>query len=780
MTVEQWQLALRRQFATKQNFNVNNIGNHPVFSDFLVYNPESDNEYKVAIRDYEFGMNFCSCPDFKKNGLGTCKHIEYVLKQLRDNPENDTCWLTGYQRPYTSVSLKYGEERKVFLRIGSENATEIAKLAKNYFDKNNYLKPEAFEYFGDFLTKVNEINESFRIYQDALDFIIEVRERDSRLAKITSLFPDGINSSYFDGLIKGDLYPYQREGVLFIANAGRLLLADDMGLGKTIQAIAATELMAKEFGISNVLIIAPTSLKYQWKSEIEKFTDRSTIVIEGPLDKRKFQYEDESFYKIASYGVALHDIEYLNKAGFDLIILDEAQRIKNWKTKTARNLKKLQSQYAIVLTGTPLENKLEELHSIIEFIDSYRLGALFRFLDKHQTVDDTGKVIGYHHLNKISQVLKDNLLRRTKTEISSQLPERVDKYYFIDITDEQRDIHDDYDSTVKRLVFKWRKQGFLLEKDRKRLLISLGCMRMVSDSTYILDQKTRFDKKIDELMIILNEIFESGDEKVVVFSQWERMTRLVAAELEKLNVGYEYLHGGVPSVKRKSLIDNFRENNTKKVFLSTDAGGIGLNLQSASVIINLDLPWNPAVLEQRVGRVHRLGQQKKVRVLNFVSKGTIEERILNIIGLKKSLFAGVLDRGDDRIVLDDKKFNKLMDTVSRISEKEETQPDAGYKTKDTEKISPETKKPDLFDKPKTKPTNGTGMEELMTAGVGFLEKLGSAFTAMQSGKIQVSDFVEKDVTTGKTNIKIPVKDEETVSNAINAIAGFFNKLAENK
>ena len=791
MTAEQWQLALRRQFALKQNFNVQNIGNYPVFSDFLVYNPESDNEYKVAIRDYEFGMNFCSCPDFKKNGLGTCKHIEFVIKQLRDNPENDTYWLTGYQRPYSSVSLKYGEERKVFLRIGSENTTEIAKLAKNYFNKSNYLKPEAFEYFGDFLTKVNEINESFRIYQDALDFIIDVREYESRNAKINALFPDGINSRYFDGLIKTDLFPYQREGVLFIAKAGRLLLADDMGLGKTIQAIAALELMAKEFGVSNVLIIAPTSLKYQWKSEIEKFTDRSTIVIEGHLDKRKFQYEDESFYKIASYGVALHDVEYLNKAGFDLIILDEAQRIKNWKTKTAQNLKKLQSQYAIVLTGTPLENKLDELHSIVEFIDPYRLGALFRFLDEHQTVNATGKVTGYHNLNKIKQVLKGVLLRRTKTEILNQLPERIDKYYFVDITDEQREIHDDYDSTVAKLVFKWRKQGFLLEKDRKRLLLALSCMRMVSDSTYILDQKTRFDKKIDELVIILKEIFESGDDKVVIFSQWERMTRLVAAELEKLEVGYEYLHGGVPSVKREALIDNFTENMTKKVFLSTDAGGVGLNLQSASVIINLDLPWNPAVLEQRIARVHRFGQQKKVRVLNFVSKGTIEERILSIIGVKKSLFAGVLDKGEDRIVLDDKKFNKLMDTVSRISEKEEEQqPESNHKAKELEKRNHEIEKSGSLEKakteklqqekPETAATGNTGMEELLTAGVGFLEKLGVAFTAMQSEKIQVSNFIEKDEKTGRTNIKIPVKDEKTVSNAINAIAGFFNKLTENK
>ncbi len=795
MTLEEWQVALRRQFAHKQNFKVKNIGNHPVFSDFLVHNPKSGNEYKVAIRDYEFGMNFCSCPDFRKNGLGTCKHIEYVLKGLKENKKNDKYWLKGYSRPYTSVSLKYGNERKVFLRIGTNKSDEFASLAKDFFDKNGFLKQDAYDNIQTFLEKARDLSPDFVIYQDALDYIIEVREKNQRNKKLDKLFPKGINSDYFNGLIKANLYPYQREGVLFAARSGKVLIADDMGLGKTIQAIAATELLAKEFSISNVLIICPTSLKYQWKNEIEKFIGRSAKVIEGSLDKRKFQYLDDSFYKIASYGVALNDIDYLNRAFFDLVIIDEAQRIKNWKTKTSQNLKKLQTPFAFVLTGTPLENKLDELHSIIEFINPYRLGALFRFLDNHQTTDETGKVTGYYNLNKINEELKDIILRRTKKEIEDQLPERIDKNFFVDITKEQRDIHDDYYTTVNRLSNKWRKQGFLSEKDRKRLLLSLSCMRMVSDSTYILDQKTRFDTKIDELKINLHEIFESGDDKVVIFSQWERMTRLVSRELDKMKIGYEYLHGGVPSYKRKDLINNFRENPDKKVFLSTDAGGVGLNLQSASVIINLDLPWNPAVLEQRIGRVYRLGQQKAVRVLNFISKGTIEERILGIISVKQSLFAGVLDGGEDRIVLDNNKFKKLMDSVSQLTDEEQSvetksvereevneksKPTSTTEEKNEKHREPSLNKGETANTGSTKQPAADDVNELITSGLGFLEKLGTTFAALQKGEVRISDFVEKNEKTGETNLKIPVKDEQTIANAINTLAGFFNKLAGGK
>ena len=806
MTTEEWQIALRKQFAEKQNFKVKNIGDHPVFSDYRVYNPESGNEYKVAIRSYEFGDNFCSCPDFKITELGTCKHIEYVLKQLKENPANQKYWKKGYQRPYSSISLKYGRERKVRLRIGTTNTSLMERLAKEYFDDNYFLLPDKFFDIITFITKARDIDPDFKIYNDALEFILDERSKRNREEIANKIFNKGVDSKYFDSLINTRLYPYQKEGVIKTVKAGRVIIADDMGLGKTIQAIAAAEYFARELNIERVLIICPTSLKYQWKNEITKFTGRSVRVIEGPLDKRKPQYRSDEFFKIASYGVGLNDMEYLNDAGFDLIILDEAQRIKNWKTKTAKGLKKLKSQYAIVLTGTPLENKLDELHSIVEFIDPFKLGALFRFLDKHQIKEtETGKIIGYQKLNDISRVLEDILIRRTKKEILSQLPKRIDKNYFVGVTDEQWDIHQDYDYIVARLVAKWRRLGFLPEKDRQRLLISLSCMRMVSDSTYILDQGDRHDKKIDELMTILQEIFESGNDKVVIFSQWERMTRLVGRELRKMGVAYEYLHGGVPSAKRKDLINNFSNDPEKRIFLSTDAGGVGLNLQKANVIINLDLPWNPAVLEQRIGRVHRLGQTKPVMVINLISKGTIEHRILGVIGFKKSIFEGVLDGGEDQVVMDESRFSKLMKTVEQLDEfeiaehieedkedkkeKELTtagvnEPGNGKPKKETADTGEKTKK-SVSQKPEQKGTSTPGtsqmkpeIAELFTAGANFLNQLGNTFNKMQTGEISINDFVEKDEKTGQTSIKIPVQNEEAVVNTINAIANLFGSFVK--
>ncbi|MCX6256879.1 MAG: DEAD/DEAH box helicase [Bacteroidia bacterium] len=792
MSLDDWQITLRRQFAEKQNFTVTNTGDHPVFSDYQVFNPESKSNYKVAIRSKDIGMNFCSCPDFRTNQLGTCKHIEYVLNEIKKNHRRLAILNKSADLAYSSLSLFYGKERKVRLRIGTHNKLKITQLAKNYFDSENFLKPETSEIIDTFINRVREFDPDFRCYQDAVDFIIDMRDTGYREQKTNELFPDGINSKAFETLIKTKLYSYQKDGVIFAAKAGRVLIADEMGLGKTIQAIATAEIMANYYGVEKILIICPTSLKYQWKSEIEKFTDRSVRVIEGMANRRQLDYFSGELYKIASYHAIRNDIRVINDFCPDLVILDEAQRIKNWKTKTAQGIKSIDTRYTIVLTGTPIENRLDELHSIIQFIDRYTLGPLFRFLDEHQVTDETGRVTGYKNLNSINRTLQSIMIRRTKKEIADQLPDRIDNNYFVPVTKPQMEIHDEYLEAVSRLIAKWKKLGFLPESDKQHLLICLNCMRMVSDSTYILDQKTRHDTKIEELMEFLSEVFERKEQKVVIFSQWERMTRLVSLELDNLKISYEYLHGGIPSTKRKSLLDNFN-NNGSRVFLSTDAGGVGLNLQSASIVINLDIPWNPAVLEQRIARVHRLGQKNHVQVVNFISSGTIEHRILSLLGFKKAVFEGVLDNGDDNVFMGDSRFNKFMKAVESIVDESVEQPEIETSESEQEKTEPVPDFPFEEDEPVLEPIQDTlnaeksdqteyqtqpQLQDLFVSGLDFLQKLGTAVSGLSSGKSSISDFIEKDEKTGKSNLKIPLPNEDVIEKAVNALSLFIQAFTK--
>jgi SNF2 family DNA or RNA helicase len=398
--------------------------------------------------------------------------------------------------PYSSVYLDYRNGRKVTLRIGTDNADDYKAWAVKYFNQENILRDEYFSAFDQLVKEGLAINEGFRCYPDALAYVIEQRDLQKRTALVSEKYGMHIDNGVFDQLINAKLFPYQKEGVCFAASKGRCIIADDMGLGKTIQAIAATELLRKETGISAVWIICPTSLKYQWKSEIEKFTGLQSLVIEGNYIKRLEQYQSDVFYKIISYNTAVNDINDINATGPDLFILDEAQRIKNFKTKIATKIKQLNSPFTFVLTGTPLENKLEELYSVTQFVDPYVLGPYWQFLANHQIIDDKGKIKGYKDLNKVGQMLAGTMIRRRKKDVLLQMPERMDKVLLVPMTDEQMTMHNEYKNVVAQLIFKWQRQKFLTEKDRHRLMINLNMMRMVCDSTYIIDQETRFDTRL--------------------------------------------------------------------------------------------------------------------------------------------------------------------------------------------------------------------------------------------------------------------------------------------
>ncbi len=236
------------------------------------------------------------------------------------------------------------------------------------------------------------------------------------------------------------------------------------------------------------------------------------------------------------------------------------------------------------------------------------------------------------------------------------------------MTEPQRRLHEEYREAVARLVAKWRRFGFLSEADQQRLLIALQMMRMACNSTYLIDHQTDHGVKADELLAVLGDILEEAPAKVVVFSQWVRMHELVVRRLESRRLAYVLFSGDVPGPRRKELVQRFREDPQCRVFLSTDAGGVGLNLQHAGAVINLDLPWNPAVLEQRIGRVHRLGQHRPVHVVNFIAQGTIEEGMLSLLQFKRSVFAGVLDGGEDEVFLGGTRLKRFMESVEKVTD----------------------------------------------------------------------------------------------------------------
>jgi SNF2 family DNA or RNA helicase len=665
MLIEE-QIAGRRLRARKETFKIEPLG-RAMFGDYQVFSPASRRLYRVALRGVGLFDNYCACPDYAVNTLGTCKHIEAVLLNARSRFGRKLDQLR-YQRKHTTIYLDYREPARVRVVSPAKVSTELLALKEEFFDAEGFLKPRQMNRFAQALGRFRALDEKVVIYDDALEWVDrEIAAAEGLVFEANELRLLEQGKLVLDGLLKVPLYPFQMRGVLFAASRGRTIIADDMGLGKTIQAIGAAEMLARHRGISRALVICPASVKHQWLTEIKRFSDRSGVVIDGSPERRRSLYNSPVFFKIINYELVRRDLE--NVAGVlpDLIILDEAQRIRNWETATARTIKLLRSRYALVLTGTPLENKLEELYSVVQFVDGRRLGPAFRFLSEHRQINEQGKLIGYRNLDQVREKLAPILLRRRRDQVLKDLPPRTDKIFRVPMTPEQGSYYGDQQMVVAALMRKFERQGgWLSPLDQQRMLCAIQNLRMICDSTFLFDKETSSSPKMEELKEILHELVIEEQRKVVVFSEWEKMTAIVGELLNKMKIGYVSLHGAIPTRRRGQLIAKFRDQPDVRVFLSTDAGGVGINLQAASAVINIEPPWNPARLEQRIARVHRMGQLKPVLAVHLLTENSIEERVWETIRLKKALFEGLFDGAASEVSFEKLGRKSMMETLKQL------------------------------------------------------------------------------------------------------------------
>lgn len=743
MSPAQWQRSLRRQAAASGQFAVSELSDRWSPGQYTVTSPHSRRTYRTVYHGDNCDRNYCECMDFRTGNLGTCKHIEAVALWLQSHGKEP---VTAQPRR-SSIYMSYIGGRKLKLRPGTDASEEMAIAAMRYFDDDLTAVPGMIPELPAFIENARRIDPQFHCYPDALNYILEARDRRRRLQVLES-----IDDAEIGAVLHTSLYPYQTEGIRFIFKAGRALLADEMGLGKTVQALGAAELMKRRNIISSVMIVCPTSLKYQWKKEIERFTDSSVTVVEGAASARRELYSEPTFYKIVSYHTLANDIKALGLLTTDFLIMDEVQRLKNWNTQIARAARRIDADYCAVLSGTPLENRPEELYSVMQFVDQYALGPFYEFKARHIVTSDSGKTTGYRHLGEIGRRLASRMLRRRKADVAIQLPERSDKVLYVPMTREQSEIHDECRTAVAQLASKWQRHRFLSEKDRKRLLLLLSRMRMACDSTFVIDQKTRFDTKIAEALQLVTALIESGDEKAVIFSQWERMTRIMAEELDRAGIAYQYLHGGIGASRRRNLVETFNSDTATRVFLSTDAGSTGLNLQAASLVINLDRPWNPAVLEQRIARVYRIGQRRNIQVVNMVAAGTIEERMTATLNFKGELFDGIFDGGDDQITLDDNRLTRIIEAVAEVVPGQSTVQGtliAESEEDDSPSASAETIAP----------------EALLEKGMSFLGSLARTLRSPEATERLLDTIVHTDAD-GHTELRIPVESRKAVADIL--------------
>ncbi|QEH33903.1 ATP-dependent helicase HepA [Aquisphaera giovannonii] len=640
----------------------------------------------------------CDCPDYLKSSLGLCKHLFAVLEhvfarpalhrralkeqsQLADEPPSGFRW--DPVRPL----LGFGDWLE---RVSWAGPKGIGAAPDKGADLLPRLRPGPSpgwwtlrSAFRDRPEKRLELVEALlkavpaaaRTVQDdpALRALL-VQERD----RLTRLQADALGPAEIRAAIRGlkvSLYPYQKEGVTRFLQAGRLLLADDMGLGKTAQAIACCEILRRTGKVRRGLIIAPAALKPQWGREWARFSDLPIEIVDcSPAERKALYGERKEGFFIINYEQLLRDLDLVHAWKPELVVLDEAQRIKNWATKTALTVKGLTPAYRLVLTGTPMENRVEELASIVEWVDDMALEPKWRLPALHAIRSDGRKeVTGVRNLETIRTRLRPSMVRRVRQEVLDQLPPRTDTRIPVEMTAEQMEEHEALNQPIAALVsISYRRP--LTQVEFLRLMSLLTTQRIISNGLAQHQFKDVWPDirrrrpeerilrelgapKLQELRQLVRQVVLDQGRKAVIFSQWRRMLLLaqwaVADILAEQHLRSGFFTGAEPQKRRTENIVNFHDDDAFRVLFASDAGGVGLNLQrAANCVINLELPWNPAVLEQRIGRVYRLGQKQPIDVFNLVAEQGIESRIADLVGNKQAFFKGLFDGDSDSIRFD--------------------------------------------------------------------------------------------------------------------------------
>lgn len=420
------------------------------------------------------------------------------------------------------------------------------------------------------------------------------------------------------------------------------ILADDMGIGKTIQTLALIEAIEEK---GRFLIVVPKSLLFNWKDEINKFLKTDDYLIyDGEKQKREKLFESIYHKKIivTSYSILKQDYEELKDVEFLYLILDEAQHIKNYETVIWRQIKGLKSKFRLALTGTPIENSLKELWAIFEFI-------MPEYLGKYE------KYTGKGGVEEIKYRTMPFILRRTKSEVLKELPEKIEQVVRVELYPKQKKLYDSIlDEMRKKIDDEINKVG--IKKSYFTILSALTYLREVCNHPELVGRKNIFSSKVDLFEEIVGDAVEGGH-KVLVFSQFVRMLEILERSLKAKNIKYEVLTGSTKD--RMDVVNRFNNNEEIKVFLiSLKAGGVGLNLTSADTVIHIDPWWNPMVERQATDRVHRIGQTKTTNVYKIITKETIEEKILDIQERKKELFDNLINSNSEMmkdITIDDLK-----------------------------------------------------------------------------------------------------------------------------
>ncbi len=603
------------------------------------------------------------------------------------------------------IDKKYFDKVKIHLENKIKNArsinvgVEVKKASNNFLDVNfeiEGIKPQDVEIVTEAIKKekkfitlssgelVKIANKSMEELLGIVDSIGNIKIGKNRISKVKALQLAQISKNIKNDLekldefrelfhkiknrkevepknVKVSLFPYQKLGFNWLKNMYDIgfggILADDMGLGKTLQTISLLNEVYQENKDFLGLIIVPSSLLYNWKEEIIKFTGITPTLVEGVASNRKKIIANEkNGFLITTYQALRNDIEEYKNRNFDIVVLDEAQNIKTTTSQIKKAVMKINSKVNFALTGTPVENNILELWSIFDFVIPGYLDSLSKFKKtyKEAIVNPNSSKI-----NNLREIIAPFLLRRTKKEVLTELPEKMESNVFVTLSSEQKQLYLSYVKQAKKEMKKFDKN----ENNRIKILAILTKLRQICNSPALFKEDYSGEvAKIEVLKDLMPDITENGH-RLLIFSQFVGTLKEIEKELTNMGIEYFYIDGNVKSKERVEICNRFNDGERQVVLISLKAGGTGLNLVGADVVIHYDPWWNIAVENQASDRAYRIGQKKSVQVIKLVTEGTIEEKIIKIQEKKRQLSENLLESKDGEKVLFEMSDKELMELL---------------------------------------------------------------------------------------------------------------------
>lgn len=529
-----------------------------------------------------------------------------------------------YEIPFQDLLIKIKRKQMEFTLPNGEIAVIPQVWLKQYAELFAFMEPNN-DSANDLILKKHHIAVVEELEKGDLANVIMTR----KLEKLKSF--EEIEDFPLPQKFIGELRPYQKAGYNWLHFLNKFnfggCLADDMGLGKTVQTLAMLQYQ-KEAGVKNAsLLIMPTSLIYNWEMEAAKFTPDLKVFIYGGTNREKNVAQFQNYDLIlTSYGITRIDIDILSSYYFNYIILDESQAIKNPVSNIARAVRKLSSKYKLVLTGTPIENSTLDLWSQMSFINPGLLGNQTFF--KNEFVMPIEKKRDEKKKEKLYFLIKPFILRRHKSQVATDLPEKIEKTEICRMSPEQADKYEEIKSMFRNKILE-NIENSGIKKSQLLLLQGLTMLRQVANHPKMIDPSYEGEAgKMESVLCMLESILKGGH-KILIFSQFVKHLQLFKDYLQEHHVEYAYLDGSTKN--RQEQVEKFQNEDEIQVFLiSLKAGGLGLNLTKAEYVFILDPWWNPAIEAQAVDRAYRIGQKNKVITYKFITKNSVEEKILSL------------------------------------------------------------------------------------------------------------------------------------------------------